>query len=144
VPVSRWLRSIQGWDYKVDTDDDEVEPPVPAGLQTLSLQLERFADFLGIDLDLIAAADGVQEELNFNQWLEGPIFEPLKHREYFFILGRTNTAALWIFIAGTNVCWTFSPTVKQPKTLPFVCRFEDATARKSMQKILRVSNPQHR
>jgi hypothetical protein len=69
---------------------------VPAGLQTLSLQLERFADFLGIDLDLIAAADGVQEELDFSQWLEGPIFELLKHHEYFFILGRTNTAALWI------------------------------------------------
>ena len=59
-----WLRSIQGRDYEVDSDDDEIEPPLPAGLQTLSSQLERFADFLGIDLDLIAAAAEQSEDVS--------------------------------------------------------------------------------
>src|SRR5262252_769143 len=27
--------------------------------------------------------DGVKQVLDFSQWLEGPIFEPLKHPEYF-------------------------------------------------------------
>jgi hypothetical protein len=27
--------------------------------------------------------DGVREVLDFSQWLDGPIFEPLKHQEYF-------------------------------------------------------------
>lgn len=39
-----------------ELDDDEVEPPVPAGLGTLSASLQAFADFLRLDPDLIAAA----------------------------------------------------------------------------------------
>ena len=38
--------------------------------------------------------DGVQNVLDFSQWLEGPIFEPLKDREYFrrfFVEGGTIT-----------------------------------------------------
>lgn len=37
-------------------DDEGVEPPVPAGLGSLSAPLEAFADFLRIDQDLIAVA----------------------------------------------------------------------------------------
>jgi hypothetical protein len=51
-----WLRSIQGTVYEGDIQEDDVEPPVPAGLRTLSQPLESFANFLGIDFDLIAAA----------------------------------------------------------------------------------------
>jgi hypothetical protein len=38
--------------------------------------------------------DGVREVLDFSQWLDGPIFEPLKHGEYFrrfFVEGGTIT-----------------------------------------------------
>src|SRR5262245_16554523 len=51
-----WLRSIQGAVYEGDIQEHDVEPPVPAGLRTLSQPLECFARFLGIEFDLIAAA----------------------------------------------------------------------------------------
>src|SRR5260370_5056786 len=38
--------------------------------------------------------DGTQEVLDLGQWLEGPVFEPLKDREYFrrfFVEGGTLT-----------------------------------------------------
>jgi hypothetical protein len=54
--VLGWLRSIQGAVYEGDIQEDDVEPPVPAGLRTLRQPLESFANFLGIDFDLIAAA----------------------------------------------------------------------------------------
>jgi len=44
-----WLGSIQGVVYEGDIQEDDVEPPVPAGLRTLSQPLECFANFLGID-----------------------------------------------------------------------------------------------
>lgn len=47
-----WLCSIQGGDF----EDDVLEPPVPAGLGNLTGSLERLADFLCIDFNLIAAA----------------------------------------------------------------------------------------
>jgi hypothetical protein len=37
-------------------DDEEIEPPVPAGLRKLSASLSSFAEFLRIDADLIDAA----------------------------------------------------------------------------------------
>ena len=37
-------------------DDDELEPPVPAGLARLSASLESFVEFLRIDADLVAVA----------------------------------------------------------------------------------------
>jgi hypothetical protein len=37
-------------------DDEEIEPPVPAGLGKLSASLSSFAEFLRIDADLIDAA----------------------------------------------------------------------------------------
>lgn len=47
-----WLMGIQ-WDH---VDDEETEPPVPAGLANLSGSLQAMADFLEIDQDLIAVA----------------------------------------------------------------------------------------
>ncbi|WP_017582070.1 hypothetical protein [Nocardiopsis valliformis] len=48
-----WLLSVQADD---ELDDEEVEPPVPAGLGDLSASLRAVAEFLRIDPDLIAVA----------------------------------------------------------------------------------------
>lgn len=47
-----WLLCAQN----SELDDDEVEPPVPAGLGQLSASLSSFEEFLRIDTDLIDAA----------------------------------------------------------------------------------------
>jgi hypothetical protein len=47
-----WLLCAQSGDL----DDDQVEPPVPAGLAQLSASLEGMIEFLRIDTDLIGAA----------------------------------------------------------------------------------------
>ncbi|HZN73872.1 MAG TPA: hypothetical protein VFC00_19570 [Micromonosporaceae bacterium] len=47
-----WLRCVQS----LELADDEPEPPVPAGLDTLDAPLTAVAEFLCIDPDLLAAA----------------------------------------------------------------------------------------
>ena len=47
-----WLRCVQS----LEVSDDELEPPVPAGLATLDAPLTAVAEFLCIGRDLIAAA----------------------------------------------------------------------------------------
>jgi hypothetical protein len=47
-----WLLAIQ-WD---EVDEEDVEPPVPAGLGRLNGPLRAIADFLSIDEDLLAEA----------------------------------------------------------------------------------------
>ena len=47
-----WLSGLQSDEY----DEEEVEPPVPPGLQNLSPTLTNLVDFLRIDPDLIDAA----------------------------------------------------------------------------------------
>ncbi|MGS2617641.1 hypothetical protein ACVCAH_24420 [Micromonospora sp. LZ34] len=47
-----WLRCAQS----LELDDDEPEPPVPAGMSTLDAPLTAVANFLCVDPDLIAAA----------------------------------------------------------------------------------------
>jgi hypothetical protein len=47
-----WLLAAMDGDLR----DDAVEPPVPAGLGQLSAAQKRFAEFLRIDPDLVAAA----------------------------------------------------------------------------------------
>jgi hypothetical protein len=44
-----WLLNAQSGDL----DDDEIEPPVPAGLHQLSASIESLADFLRIDTNLL-------------------------------------------------------------------------------------------
>jgi hypothetical protein len=46
-----------------ELDDDEIEPPVPPGLQALSGSLEAFVEFMGIDSDLLEIAAGTSAEL---------------------------------------------------------------------------------
>ena len=47
-----WLLAVQS----DDVDDEDTEPPVPAGLGDLSASLEAIVDFLEIEKDLIAVA----------------------------------------------------------------------------------------
>ena len=49
-----WLLALQS----DEVDDEDTEPPVPAGLGNLSAGLQAVADFFEIDEDLIAGADG--------------------------------------------------------------------------------------
>jgi hypothetical protein len=57
-----WLLAVQS----DEVDDEETEPPVPAGLRQLSTPLRAVVDFLGIDEDLLAvaaeASPDIQEE----------------------------------------------------------------------------------
>ena len=54
-----WLLSAQSGDL----DDDEIEPPVPAGLAQLSASLEGLVEFLRIDGDLLDVAAAVSAPL---------------------------------------------------------------------------------
>ena len=49
-----WLLALQS----NEVDDEDTEPPVPAGLGNLSAGLQAVAAFFEIDEDLIAGADG--------------------------------------------------------------------------------------
>ena len=53
-----WLLSVQWPDEDDEDNEDEIEPPVPAGLGNLSAPLQAIADFLEIDEDLMAVAAG--------------------------------------------------------------------------------------
>jgi hypothetical protein len=66
-----WLLAIQS----DDVDDEDTEPPVPAGLGELSAPLRAVADFLEIDKDLIAVAAqaspplGEQRDDRLTEWI---------------------------------------------------------------------------
>jgi len=47
-----WLLCAQAG----EVEDDEIEPPVPPGLNDLDGSLERLVDFFRIDMDLLAVA----------------------------------------------------------------------------------------
>ncbi|MEV4183147.1 hypothetical protein AB0J28_17115 [Streptosporangium canum] len=55
-----WLSAFGGWerdeDAFDDADEDGLEPPVPAGLGSLSASQRALADFLRLDADLLAVA----------------------------------------------------------------------------------------
>jgi hypothetical protein len=56
-----------------EVDDEDTEPPVPAGLGNLSASLQAVADFLEIDEDLIAVAAAssppIREPSGFAEWV---------------------------------------------------------------------------
>jgi hypothetical protein len=64
-----WLLAIQS----DDVDDEDTEPPVPAGLEDLSAPLQAIVDFLEIDKDLIAvaatASAKVQDSTGLAEWM---------------------------------------------------------------------------
>jgi hypothetical protein len=55
-----WLSAYGAWERDEDAfdddDEDEVEPPVPAGLGSLTAPQRAFADILGLDPDLLEVA----------------------------------------------------------------------------------------
>lgn len=68
-----WLLCAQGGDL----DDEEVEPPVPAGLTQLSASLESLVEFLRVDMNLLQVAatassplaDSEPKPAEIRQWL---------------------------------------------------------------------------
>lgn len=60
-----WLLAVQS----DDVDDEDTEPPVPAGLGDLSAPLQAVVDFLEIDEDLIAVAAAVSPEIHYDRGL---------------------------------------------------------------------------
>jgi hypothetical protein len=64
-----WLLAVQS----DEVDEDDTEPPVPAGLGALSASLQAVADFLEIDEDLIAvaaaASPSVLEAAGLAEWV---------------------------------------------------------------------------
>jgi hypothetical protein len=60
-----WLLAVQS----DDVDDEDTEPPVPAGLGDLSVPLQAIAGFLEIDEDLIAVAAAVSPEIHDDKGL---------------------------------------------------------------------------
>ena len=65
LPYLGWLLAVQS-DV---VDDEDTEPPVPAGLGDLSAPLRAIADFLEIDEDLIAVAAAVSPEVQDGEGL---------------------------------------------------------------------------
>lgn len=57
-----WLKAAERARDMEDIDDDTREPPVPAGLGSLSPALKTFARFLDIDEDMIAVAAQISEQ----------------------------------------------------------------------------------
>jgi hypothetical protein len=64
-----WLLAVQS----DDVDDEDTEPPVPAGLRDLSASLQAIVDFLEIDKDLIAVAAAVSPGIQAGKGLAGRI-----------------------------------------------------------------------
>jgi hypothetical protein len=64
-----WLLALQSG----EVDDEETEPPVPAGLGSLSASLQAIADFLNIDEHLIAVAAAssspIEEPSGLAEWV---------------------------------------------------------------------------
>jgi hypothetical protein len=72
--------------------------------------------------------DGTQEVLDFVEWLEGPIFEPLKHRECF----------RRFFIEGGAITWPNGADIA-PETL-----YEAATHKRRVKQGTELSHgPPH-
>jgi hypothetical protein len=64
-----WLLAVQS----DDVNDEDAEPPVPAGLGDLSAPLQAIADFLEIDKDLIAVAAAASPQIQASKALAGRI-----------------------------------------------------------------------
>jgi hypothetical protein len=64
-----WLLAIQ-WD---EVDDEDTEPPVPAGLGNLSAALQAVVDFFEIDEDLIAVAAASSPSVQEPEGMAGSI-----------------------------------------------------------------------
>lgn len=71
-----WLANVIFWDEAEEDDDvDELEPPVPPGLQQLTPALKEYCDAFHVDADLLAAAAQASapikpvDEQGLQQWI---------------------------------------------------------------------------
>jgi hypothetical protein len=62
-----WLLALQS----DEVDDEDTEPPVPAGLGNLSASLQAIVDFLEIDEDLIAVAAALSPSIQEPEGMAG-------------------------------------------------------------------------
>ena len=53
-----WLLCVQS----EELDEDDIEPPVPPGLRSLSRSLEEFVDFMDLNVDLLEVAASQSED----------------------------------------------------------------------------------
>ncbi len=90
-----WLLSVQCEEF----DEDELEPPVPAGLGELSAPLHALIEFLGIDEDLIEIAASAsaprsagpgREELA--KWIQGL---PAKEKDNLLVTAALQAGEGW-------------------------------------------------
>ena len=90
-----WLLSVQCEEF----DEDELEPPVPAGLGELSAPLHALIEFLGIDEDLIEIAASAsaprsagpgREELA--EWIQGL---PAKEKDNLLVTAALQAGEGW-------------------------------------------------
>ncbi|MDQ2815497.1 MAG: hypothetical protein M3Z75_27535 [Actinomycetota bacterium] len=73
-----WLLALQS----DEVDDEDAEPPVPAGLGNLSAPLQAIVDFLEIDEDLIAVAAALSPSIQAPEGMAGWIASlPAKEKD---------------------------------------------------------------
>jgi hypothetical protein len=90
-----WLRCAQDGGL----DEDELEPPVPAGLEELSGPLHALIEFLEIDEDLVEVAAQASKPLaagpsrkELSAWIRGL---PEKDKNEILITARVESSELW-------------------------------------------------
>src|SRR6202011_4571960 len=90
-----WLRSAQDGGL----DEDELEPPVPTGLQELSGPLDALIEFLEIDEDLVEVAAQASEPLSarlsrkeLSAWIRGL---PEKDKDELLIAATVEQGERW-------------------------------------------------
>jgi hypothetical protein len=90
-----WLRSAQDGGL----DEDELEPPVPTGLQELSGPLDALIEFLEIDEDLVEVAAQASEPLSagpsrkeLSAWIRGL---PEKDKDELLIAAAVEQGERW-------------------------------------------------
>lgn len=90
-----WLLSVQCGEF----DEEELEPPVPAGLGELSAPLHALIEFLGIDEDLVeiaASASAPQSagpgRKELAEWIQGL---PEKEKDDLLVIAALQTGERW-------------------------------------------------
>jgi hypothetical protein len=125
-----WLRCAQDGEL----DEDELEPPVPAGLEELSGPLHALIEFLEIDEDLVEVAARASKPLaagpsrkELSAWIRGL---PEKDKNELLITAGLESSELW----RSNLMRRFQRQNSQHSSLTV------ATARRSAGDILAVAH----
>jgi len=125
-----WLRSAQDGGL----DEDEMEPPVPAGLQELSGSLDALIEFLEINEDIVEVAAQASKPLaagpsrkELSAWIRGL---PEKNKNELLITAGVESSELW----RSNLMRRFQRQNSQHSSQTV------ATARRSAGDILAVAH----